>query len=61
MSNTTSQDKHQSTDRLNPYLGKERIEWLNAETKRQGLKSVSELLRRIIDELRRDKRKEVKP
>jgi len=39
--------------RFNPYLDDERIQWLEEETKRQKLSSVSELLRRIIDHYRK--------
>lgn len=54
MSNTTNQPKRK---RLNPYIGEERIKWLEEEAKKLEI-SVSDLLRRIIDEYRKKEGKE---
>lgn len=50
-------------ERINVYLGKDRIEWLEKQKKPMGAANISDVLRRIIDDyrVRRDKRKEGKP
>jgi hypothetical protein len=40
-------------ERLNAYLGRERIEWLEKKAKELKLSGASDLLRRIIDDYRR--------
>lgn len=44
-------------ERLNAYIGKERIEWLEKRARELNMSGASELLRRIIDEYRKGEKK----